>query len=155
MRSFQDYVFEARKKKNIYSNNKLAKEIDIAGASLSVMMNNKTLPAEETLIKIADLAGIPREEALLDLSIWRAKSDDVKNTWEKIRELLKIAAMSLIIIIFFSTSASATELQQEVSTFDLKNVEEYILCQQTGKKEEDVFLLYCVVFQGFSIFFPV
>lgn len=95
MRNFQDYVFEARKKQNIYSNNRLAKEIGIAGASLSVMMNNKTLPSEETLIKIADLAGIPREEALLDLSIWSAKSDDAKSTWKKIREMLKTAALVL------------------------------------------------------------
>lgn len=101
MRCFQDYVFEARKKQNIYSNNKLAKEIGIAGASLSVMMNNKTLPAEETLIKIADLAGIPREEALLDLSIWSAKSDDAKSTWKKIREMLKTAALVLTFASFY------------------------------------------------------
>lgn len=155
MRDFKNYVERAKKNQDLTSDAKLAQRIKITGASLSNMINKKISPSEETLIKIADLAGISREEALLDLSIWRAKSEDVKNTWEKIRELLKIAAMSLIIIIFFSTSASATELQQEVSTFDLKNVVEYILCQQTGKKEEDTFLLYCVVFQGFSIFLPV
>lgn len=88
MRTFQDYVFEARKKKGIYSNNKIAKEIGIAGPSLSVMMNNKTLPSEETLLKIANLADISPEEALLDLSIWRAKSPEAKSTWEKIRNVM-------------------------------------------------------------------
>lgn len=120
MRCFQDYVFEARKKQNIYSNNKLAKEIGIAGASLSVMMNNKTLPAEETLIKIADLAGIPREEALLDLSIWSAKSDDAKKTWEKIRTLLNTAALTLALLI----SSQNQYITKE-------NVNECILCQIT------------------------
>lgn len=156
MRDFKNYVERAKKNQDLTSDAKLAQRINITGASLSNMINKKISPSEETLIKIADLAGISREEALLDLSIWRAKSEDVKNTWEKIRELLKIAAMSLAIMIFFSASASATGLQQETSTtFDLKNVAEYILCQQTGKKEEDAFLLYCIVFQGFSIFLPV
>ena len=129
MRCFQDYVFEARKKQNIYSNNKLAKEIGIAGASLSVMMNNKTLPAEETLIKIADLAGIPREEALLDLSIWSAKSEDAKSTWEKIREMLKTAALVLTFASLYTPPPStSTKLQQcnQRATY-------CILCQMFAK----------------------
>lgn len=95
MRNFQDYISEAQKKQNLYSLSKIAQKIGISANSVSVMYKNKTLPSEETLIKIADLAGIPREEALLDLSIWSAKSDDAKSTWEKIREMLKTAALVL------------------------------------------------------------
>ena len=86
MRNFQDYISEAQKKQNLYSLSKIAQKIGISANSVSVMYKNKTLPSEETLIKIADLAGIPREEALLDLSIWSAKSEDAKSTWEKIRK---------------------------------------------------------------------
>ena len=70
MRNFQDYISEAQKKQNLYSLSKIAQKIGISANSVSVMYKNKTLPSEETLIKIADLAGIPREEALLDVSIW-------------------------------------------------------------------------------------
>lgn len=107
MRTFQDYVFEARKKKGIYSNNKIAKEIGIAGPSLSVMMNNKTLPSEETLLKIAELADISPEEALLDLSIWRAKSPEAKSTWENIKKLLNTAAMAGSML--YITASNAAE----------------------------------------------
>lgn len=88
MRTFQDYVFEARRKQEIYSNEKLAKAIGIAGPSLSVMFNNKTLPAEETILKLAELADIPPEEALIDLQIWKAKSPEAKSVWEKLRNMV-------------------------------------------------------------------
>ena len=101
MRNFQDYISEAQKKQNLYSLSKIAQKIGISANSVSVMYKNKTLPSEETLIKIADLAGIPREEALLDLSIWSAKSDDAKSTWKKIREMLKTAALVLTFASFY------------------------------------------------------
>ena len=50
------------------------------------------MPAEETLIKIADLAGIDAEEALLDLSIWRAKKIKDKRileAYKKIKSIMK------------------------------------------------------------------
>lgn len=101
MREFQDYVFEARKKQNIYSNNKLAARIGIAGSSLSVMMNKKTLPAEETIIKLAELAEIPPEEALLDLACWKANTPKTKELWDKLRKLvLTLSAVAVLICNF-------------------------------------------------------
>mgnify|MGYP000274788659 CR=1 FL=1 len=120
MRNFQDYISEAQKKQNLYSLSKIAQKIGISANSVSVMYKNKTLPSEETLIKIADLAGIPREEALLDLSIWSAKSDDAKKTWEKIRTLLNTAALTLALLI----SSQNQYITKE-------NVNECILCQIT------------------------
>ncbi len=94
MRKVQDYISEARKKKGIYSNNKLASAIGLTGPAIVNIVKNKALPAEETILKLAELADIPPEEALLDLSIWRAKSPEAKSTWENIKKLLNTAAMT-------------------------------------------------------------
>lgn len=107
MRSVQDYILEAKKKAHIPSNNRLAQEIKIAGPSLVNISKGKGLPAEETLLKIADLAGISREEALLDLSIWRAKSPEAKSTWENIKKLLNTAAMAGSML--YITASNAAE----------------------------------------------
>lgn len=88
MRTVQDYISEARKKNGIYSNNKLASAIGLTGPAIVNIVKNKALPSEETLLKIANLADISPEEALLDLSIWRAKSPEAKSTWEKIRNVM-------------------------------------------------------------------
>lgn len=102
MREFQDYVFEARKKQNIYSNNKLAARIGIAGSSLSVMMNKKTLPAEETIIKLAELAEIPPEQALLDLACWKASSPKSKEIWDKLRKLVLTLCAATVLFCNFA-----------------------------------------------------
>ena len=112
MRQPQDYIFEARKKQNIYSNNKLATAIGITGGSICAIMRKRALPAPETIIKLAELAGISKEEALLDLSIWKAQTPEEKSAWEKIRDTMKVACLFGILSFFILTgTASASPIE--------------------------------------------
>jgi hypothetical protein len=88
MRTFQDYVSEAQQKNDIHSLSKLAQMIGISKNSMSVMYKKQTLPGETTILKLAELAGIPPEEALIDLQIWKAKSPEAKSVWEKLRNMV-------------------------------------------------------------------
>ncbi len=82
MRNFDDYLSEARRKTGVASNNGIAKLLDISGPSLSSLFQGKSLPSEDTMVKLADLAGIDRETALLDLAVWRSSgNENVKKTW--------------------------------------------------------------------------
>lgn len=73
MKNFNDYMTLAIDRQKLASNNKLAKELGITSASISVLNQGKALPSEETMIKLAELAGLPKEEALIDLNLWRSK----------------------------------------------------------------------------------
>lgn len=106
MKNITDYISEAQKKQGIPSRNKLAETIGIAEPSLWAIANNKTLPAEETILKLAELAEIPAEEALLDLSIWKAKSPEAKSVWEKIRAVMINLCLALTILTSFIGSGS-------------------------------------------------
>lgn len=128
MRTFQDYVFEARRKQEIYSNEKLAKAIGIAGPSLSVMFNNKTLPAEETILKLAELAGIPPEEALIDLQIWKAKSPEAKSIWERMRNMI-ISLCIALFVITYNHSAFAKNHLKTTSYSEINTI--YTLCDNS------------------------
>ncbi|MBR1945198.1 MAG: hypothetical protein IJ846_02755 [Alphaproteobacteria bacterium] len=98
MRSFKDYVSEAQKKQGIPSNNKLASALGITPSGMSVLYKGKSLPTDETMIKLADLAGIPEEEALVDLSIWRAQTPKTKQVWEKIRHIVLSLCLTMAVL---------------------------------------------------------
>ena len=101
MRTVQDYISEARKKQNIYSNNKLALKLGVTNGAISAIFKGKSLPAEETIIKLAELAEIPPEEALLDLACWKANTPKTKELWDKLRKLvLTLSAVAVLICNF-------------------------------------------------------
>lgn len=107
MRSFKDYVSEAQKKQNLHSNNKLALELGITSAAMSALYKGKSLPSDETMIKLAELAGIPEEEALVDLSIWRAQTPKTKEVWEKIRHIVLSLCLTMAVLSPFGSGSLA------------------------------------------------
>lgn len=62
MKNFNDYMTLAIGRQKLASNNKLAKELGITSASISVLNQGKALPSEETMIKLAELAGYPKRK---------------------------------------------------------------------------------------------
>ena len=88
MRTIKDYISEAQKKQGIPSNNKLAAAIGITNGGLSNLYKGKAIPTDETILKLAELAGIPEEEALIDVSIWRAADPKTKSIWERMRNMI-------------------------------------------------------------------
>lgn len=89
MRTFDDYLAEARRKTGVASNNQVAALLGISGTSISRLSKGVNLPADETMLKLADLAGLDKEEALIDLSIWRSAGSDIAHdAWKNIARKL-------------------------------------------------------------------
>lgn len=66
-----EYVNLAKKNSNLSSNNQLAKVIGVSSTAVSAFFTKKTIPSDETIVKIAGLARVRPEMALIDLAIWR------------------------------------------------------------------------------------
>ena len=112
MKSFNDYMNAAIKRQQLASNNKLAQELGITSASISILNQGKALPSEATMIRLAELAGMPKEEALIDLNLWRSKNNpEVQKIWQR---LAKMIGIIFAILIFSSFKANACNLTDKV-----------------------------------------
>ena len=93
-----DYIDEAmyRLKSQNYSD--FSKEIGITRISLSRIYNGKQLPSEATMIRLAELAGMPKEEALIDLNLWRSKDKpELQKVWQRLAKMIGIILFMLLI----------------------------------------------------------
>ena len=80
------YLETARKNAGVPSYSKLAMCLGISKAAVSAIATGKTLPADDTIIKIANCANIPAETALVDLAIWRNKNNAAAvKAWQNVR----------------------------------------------------------------------
>ena len=92
MNTLKDYTDKIVVRYNLRGQNAAAKEIGISGASLSMFLAGKALPSEETMLKIADLAGMPKEEALIDLNLWRSSNNpEVAKIWQRMAKMINPA----------------------------------------------------------------
>ena len=76
-------------KNDFKSQHVIAKNIGIKQCSLSLMLNGKGTPSPETVLKLAELAGEPKEKALLDFFAERyAERPVVAETLQNIKKNL-------------------------------------------------------------------
>jgi len=107
---FDKYVKLAQEKQSLTQNG-IAKKIGITSASMSNFMTQKALPSEETILKVAALAGISPERALIDLNLWRAaKSPERLKVWKKISGLLVLTLFFVLI----SENANAATVDNNI-----------------------------------------
>lgn len=89
MREFIDYAEKAINRYGLAGNNALARELGVNKSSISQMAAGKIYPAEATMIKLAELAGLPKEEALIDLNLWRSKNKpELQKVWQRLSKMI-------------------------------------------------------------------
>ena len=92
MKNFHDYLKLAINRQGLRGINALACELGIKSASMSRLNTGKSLPAESTMIKLAELAGLPKEEALIDLNLWRSeRQPEIQNVWLRLSKMIKVS----------------------------------------------------------------
>lgn len=112
MKNFKEYTERAINRYGLRGQNALAREIGIAGATLSQFSSGKALPSEATMIKLAELAGLPKEEALIDLNLWRSKDKpEVQKIWQRLSKMIGC----VLAILFAPFNCLAASGAQEVS----------------------------------------
>lgn len=115
MKNFNDYMTLAIDRQKLASNNKLAKELGITSASISVLNQGKALPSEETMIKLAELAGLPKEEALIDLNLWRSKNNpEVQKIWQRLSKMIGLPAFLFTFSSLFAKGYTCYEIIRNI-----------------------------------------
>lgn len=110
MRQLNFYTQKAINRYNLNGQNALAREIGIAGATLSQFLNGKALPSEETMIKLAELAGLPKEEALIDLNLWRSKDKpELQKIWQRLSKMIGCFLIVFMVSLVCAKGCFATE----------------------------------------------
>lgn len=106
MRNFNDYAEKAIGRYGLTGYNNLAREIGIKKSSMSALRSGKACPTEENMIKLAELAGMPKEEALIDLNLWRSKDKpELQKIWQR---LAKMIGLFLFLSLFNVENATAS-----------------------------------------------
>lgn len=95
MATIDAYIDAARERSMIASDRLLALALEQSPSVVSFWRSKRTLPSDENMIQLAELAGLDPEAALVDLAIWRAESrreTKAASTWKTLRgELAEMA----------------------------------------------------------------
>ena len=122
MKTFNEYAEKAIKRYGLTGYNNLARELNMNKATISYFRSGKALPSEETMIKLAELAGMPKEEALIDLNLWRSKNNpELNKVWQ---HLSKMIGLQIFFIAFSSLFTNAYACYETINGTPI----EYILC---------------------------
>lgn len=114
--NFTDYAEKAIHRYGLSGYNNLARELGVNKASVSFFRSGRALPSEETMIKLAELAGMPKEEALIDLNLWRSKNNpELQKVWLRLSKLLGCA---LILSVITLNTANADPVLHSNSCID-------------------------------------
>lgn len=100
------YLDAARARAGIPSDRQLAISLGIVANSLRQYRLGLATPQPETMVKLAALAGVPAEVALLDHMAWRADGPVSRDVVSRIREIIAAAAV-VILMLFQAIPANA------------------------------------------------
>lgn len=118
MREFTDYAEAAIKRFGLSGYNNLARELGITKSTMSHFRSGKITPSEETFLKIVELAGLPKEEALIDLNLWRSKNKpELQKVWQRLSKMIvKICLTGFICADISNTCAAPLPQQDDTHT---------------------------------------
>lgn len=75
MKTPADYIDGALKRMDLASDSAIARILKIQPSSISLWRSGKSLPTNENLLVLADLAGFDADEALFCAAYWRCDED--------------------------------------------------------------------------------
>lgn len=105
MRNIDFYLDEARKNTGATSDATLSQMMGISRGAAVQWRTRRSWPQDETMTKLAHLAGIDEQIALLELSLWRTDGE-AKKTYEKI--LTRISTISPATLFFIGAMSPDT-----------------------------------------------
>lgn len=89
MNDLNFYVDKIKKETVIKTDSTLAVALGLQAGSFSQFKTGRAIPSDLVMLRLAELAKIPYEKALIDVSIWRNKKDPkIQKIWIEIGEKL-------------------------------------------------------------------
>jgi hypothetical protein len=95
VKTINAYLDAALKRQNLTSLRQLSAALGIEASIVPQYNIGRMLPADDVMVKIAELAGVRPEKALIDLNTWRAKDPKVRKLYADLAKTLGIAAMMM------------------------------------------------------------
>lgn len=130
MNSVSEYVEKARKNSGADSDRKVAQMLGLKGSAASMWRTGRTFPSDETMIRLAQVAGVDPYKALIDLNIWRS-SGNVQAAYRKLAAMVNqqvvrglvvlIAGLSALIINNSSAIAAPVAHRTQQEQFNTEN----------------------------------
>ncbi|MBL4761689.1 MAG: hypothetical protein JKY93_03205 [Gammaproteobacteria bacterium] len=96
-RTLDDYINVAVIRNNFRSKREFCKSIGVSHNAINTY-NNGTFPSDDTMLKIADLAGIDKEIALLELGIWKNSGAAQKAYASILQKMARVTAAIAIML---------------------------------------------------------
>ena len=115
MKKFNDYVTQALSNSSLKNRAELCRILGIKQSSLYTLEHGKTIPADTTMIKLAELAGMPKEEALIDLNLWRSKNDPTRHEiWKRIAKMIGCTFVFFLVSHIPNANASVSNYPENI-----------------------------------------
>jgi len=97
-RSVVDYINAAKARAGFKSDRALGMALGGSVDLVAAWRNTaRKYPSDEKMLRLADMAGIPRDQALLDLADWKA-DETTRATWRLIRAKLASVAAAVLLV---------------------------------------------------------
>lgn len=107
MLTFAEYIEKAKENSNLKNDKQVAQKINIGASALVGFRNERSYPSQETVLKLANLAGVSPEQALIDFNLWKTKDKpNAQKVWLKLAKM--IGCLCLAIILFTGESKANT-----------------------------------------------
>jgi len=113
MRSIDDYIDTAKQRAGLTSDRKLDLALGHTGQSVSHWRTKRAWPTDEKMVKLAELAGVDPEEALLDLSVWRTEGE-ARAVYERLARRISGTAAGIAAALL-AGSLYVTDVKAEIS----------------------------------------
>ena len=100
------YIELAKQTANCKSNRQLAKLLGISNVALSYIETGVNTPTDTTILRLAQLADIAPEQALIDLGMWRNSGNpEALKVYQNIKNLLTgFSGLTSILLILCNSS---------------------------------------------------
>jgi len=128
MKTIDDYIDLAIAKRNYKSDRQLGVALGFKSNTVNQWRTKRAWPSDEAMVRLADLCFEEKEQALLDLNIWRTQGK-AREYYKHISEQLqKMAVVFLLIVsVFLPAQVKADEQTMYNTSTDLPL---YILCDK-------------------------
>ena len=113
MNDLFDYINKAKEKQGIKSDREFCRQLGLTHSTITAYQNG-SFPNDETMIKIAEMAGVNHYQALVDLNIWRSPLT-TKHFYAKIGEALKQSALTTACLALMASPSFAGTKQEQMN----------------------------------------
>lgn len=115
VRTVDWYIDRALIRSGAPSDRTLGVELGLSPNSLTNYRTRRAWPSDQAMIRLAELADIDPDIALMDLNAWRAKADDVRDRYTNLARMLEkagVAVAAAIIAVVGIAAPTETKAEQ-------------------------------------------